>query len=263
MRLVDDDRVVAPQHRVALDLREQDAVGHHLEQRLRPGGVGEPDREADVLAERRPDLLGDPLGDRARGDPAGLGVADEPGAAAARLEGELGQLGGLARAGGARDDDDLVVADQPDELLAAAGDRQLLGVAQRRQGLVRGGEAGGLAAGLLLALLGARGQRPGPAAATAPAVRPARAAPSGPGVRPVRPSRPGRPASPAAPAGGRRPRPGGRCVVGCHVVVEGRRPRGAGRSRRRPPPTCPASPPAGPDAGGPPAGADVPWSRAA
>ena len=32
--LVDDERVVGPQHRVALDLREQDAVGHHLDQRL-------------------------------------------------------------------------------------------------------------------------------------------------------------------------------------------------------------------------------------
>ena len=101
---------------------------------------------------------------RPRGDPARLGVADEPGPAAARLERELGQLGRLARAGGARDDDDLVVADEPDELLAPAGDRQLLGVAQRRQGLVRRGEARGLAAGLLLDLLGAQ---PATTAATA------------------------------------------------------------------------------------------------
>ena len=38
VRLVDDDRVVAPQHPVALDLGQQDAVGHQLDQRVGPAG---------------------------------------------------------------------------------------------------------------------------------------------------------------------------------------------------------------------------------
>ena len=74
--LVDDERVVAREHPVALDLGEQDAVGHHLDQRPVADPVGEPDRPADEVADVRAELLGDALGDGARGDPAGLGVAD-------------------------------------------------------------------------------------------------------------------------------------------------------------------------------------------
>jgi hypothetical protein len=81
--LVDDQRVVATQHPVALDLGEQDAVGHHLDERRLADLVGEAHRVADVVAQLRPDLLGHPLGDRAGGDPAGLGVADHPVDAAA------------------------------------------------------------------------------------------------------------------------------------------------------------------------------------
>ncbi len=237
--LVDDDRVVAPEHRVALDLREQDPVGHHLEQGLRPGGVGEPDGEADVLAERRPDLLGDALGDRARGDPAGLRVADQPGAPTAGLQGELGQLGRLARAGGAGDDDDLVVADQPDELLAAAGDRQLVGVAQRRQGLVGGGETLGLAPRLLLGLLGAGATAAATPGGRTPAVLPGLA--RGGAVRPagasgtaVRAATGPPPAASPAPSRGRS-RLGGRCGVRSHVAPERRRrpPSGACRDSAR------------------------------
>ena len=62
--------------------------------------VGEPHLVADQVAELGAELLGDPLGDRPRGDPARLGVADQPPSrAAAELEADLRQLGGLARAG--------------------------------------------------------------------------------------------------------------------------------------------------------------------
>ena len=71
--------------------------------------VGEADRVADGLAELGAELLGDALGDGAGGDAAGLGVADHAPDAAAELEADLRQLGGLARAGLAGDDHDLVV----------------------------------------------------------------------------------------------------------------------------------------------------------
>ena len=55
--------------------------------------------------------------------------------AAAELEADLRQLGGLARAGLARDHDDLVVADGGGDVVAALRDRQL-----RREGDVHGAD---------------------------------------------------------------------------------------------------------------------------
>src|SRR5690606_17347562 len=83
-------------------------------------------------AERDLQLLGDALGDRARGDPPRLGVPDRALDAVAELEADLGDLGGLAGARLAGDDDDLVAADRRRDVVAAGGDRQLLGVADRR-----------------------------------------------------------------------------------------------------------------------------------
>ena len=76
--LVDDDRVVGRQHPVALDLGEQDAVGHHLHEGAVADPVGEAHGVADGLADLACQLLGDALGDGAGGDAAGLGVADQP-----------------------------------------------------------------------------------------------------------------------------------------------------------------------------------------
>ena len=112
MGLVDDQRVVAPQLAVALQLGEQDAVGHHPHERAVADAVVEAHGVADDVADRRAQLLGDALGDRAGGDPARLGVADQPVDAAPELEAQLRQLRALARPGLAGDDDDLVVADR-------------------------------------------------------------------------------------------------------------------------------------------------------
>ncbi len=134
VRLVDDQRVVAPQHPVGLDLGQQDAVGHHLDQRVVAGLVGEPDLVADRGAERPVQLLGDALGDRARGDPAGLGVPDLGAHAAAQLQADLRDLGGLAGAGLAGHDHDLVVADRGGDVVLAGADRQGLRVRDRGHG---------------------------------------------------------------------------------------------------------------------------------
>jgi hypothetical protein len=77
VRLVDDDRVVGAQQRIALRFGEQDAVGHQLDAGARREPVLEADLVADDLAEGRLQLLGDPLGDARRGDPARLRVADQ------------------------------------------------------------------------------------------------------------------------------------------------------------------------------------------
>ena len=74
--LVDDQGVVALEHPVVLQLGEQDAVGHHLDAALLRRTVGEPHLVADGLPQLGAELLGDPLGDAAGGDPPRLGVAD-------------------------------------------------------------------------------------------------------------------------------------------------------------------------------------------
>ncbi len=125
VRLVDDDRVVAEQQRVALDLGHQQAVGHQLDHRVGAHLIGEADRVADGRADLGAHLLGEPLGDAARGDPPGLGVAHHAAAAPAQLEQHLRQLGGLAAAGLACEHHDLVVTQRGHDLVVRLADRQL------------------------------------------------------------------------------------------------------------------------------------------
>ncbi len=133
MRLVDDQRVVGVQQPVALGFGEQDAVGHELDVGVGRQLVGEAHLEADGVAERGFQFLGDARGDGARGDAPRLRVADQAGDAALQLEADLGQLRGLARAGLAADDDDLVGGDGARDLLAPGDDRQVFGVSRLRQ----------------------------------------------------------------------------------------------------------------------------------
>ena len=98
--LVDDDRVVAAQHPVALDLGEQDAVGHHLDQRCRSlDAVGEPDLVADRARRARCRAPRRSARRRCgrRSAAAGCGRS-APRTPAAELEADLRELGRLARA---------------------------------------------------------------------------------------------------------------------------------------------------------------------
>ena len=121
VRLVDDDRVVAAQHPVVGQFRQQDAVGHHLHPRPGAHLARETHLVADELADLDPALGGDALRDRPRGDPARLGVRDP---FPAREQADLGKLRRLARAGLAGHDDDLVVADQLRDVFRLRRDRQ-------------------------------------------------------------------------------------------------------------------------------------------
>ena len=132
VRLVDDDRVVAAQQPVALDLGQQQAVGHQPQQRVLAALIVEAHRVADRLAELDVQLLRDPLGDRARRQPARLRVGDRPAHAEPELEADLRQLRRLARPGLTGDDHHLVVANRREQVIAPRRDRQLLGIADRR-----------------------------------------------------------------------------------------------------------------------------------
>src|SRR5574337_1163005 len=136
VRLVDDQRVVGTQERIALRLGEQDAVGHELDRSPALQPVLEAHLVADHLAERRAQFLRDALGDRTRGDAPLLRVADQPPPAgtqaAPELQRDLRQLRGLARAGFAADDDHLMRGDRARDLVAPRTDRERLGILDRR-----------------------------------------------------------------------------------------------------------------------------------
>ena len=127
VRLVDDDRVVATQLPVALELREEDAVRHHLDERVAGRLVGEPHLVADGAAQLDLQLLGEPLRDGTGRDPPRLGVADEPVQPAAELEADLRDLRRLAGPRLTGDDDDLVVPDGGGEVVPPLDHRQVLG----------------------------------------------------------------------------------------------------------------------------------------
>src|SRR6266705_6117015 len=71
------------------------------------------------------DLVRDPLRHAAGRDPAGLGVADLAGYAAAEFEADLRQLRGLAGPGLASDDHYLVIPDDLGDLVLQLADRKL------------------------------------------------------------------------------------------------------------------------------------------
>src|SRR5258706_377197 len=125
VRLVDDQRVVLAQLAIPLSLGEPNAVGHDLDVATRADAVGEADLVADGTARLGLQLLGDAGGGGARGDSARLGMPDKAMDAAADVQTNLGQLGGLARAGFAAHDNDLMARDRLCDLLAPLADRQL------------------------------------------------------------------------------------------------------------------------------------------
>ena len=132
VRLVDDDRVVGAEQRVALRLGEQDAVRHQLDERVGFRVVGEADLVADDGSGLGAKLLRDSRRHGARGDPSRLRVADEPALAAADRHADLRQLRGLAGARFAADDDDLMVADRLRDVRRALRDGELRRIVDRR-----------------------------------------------------------------------------------------------------------------------------------
>ena len=140
--LVHDDRVVGRQVAVAAQLGQQDAVSHELDEGVVADLVGEAHGVAHGAAEVDAQLVGDAVGHGARRQAAGLGVADHAPGAAAQLEAQLGELGGLARARLAGHDHDLVGVDGGGQLVAALGDGQLGRVGDGGHGRLASGEAG-------------------------------------------------------------------------------------------------------------------------
>src|SRR6185312_5850019 len=90
--LVDDEGVIAAQLWIALELLQQDAIGHELHAPLWARVIGEPHLVADGAADRRPKLLRQARGKSARRNAPRLRVPDEARGAAPRRQAELRQL---------------------------------------------------------------------------------------------------------------------------------------------------------------------------
>ena len=149
VRLVDDERVVAFESRVLAGLGKEHAIGHELDQGIGGGPVVEADLGGDPV--RGADLLGQPVGHGQGGDAPRLGAADQPGRAAAGLEAHLGQLGGLAAAGVADDDEHRVVANGGDDIVAPLAHRQGGGIGKVHEiteSFLRMGERSGYTGGV-------------------------------------------------------------------------------------------------------------------
>ena len=132
--LVDDQGVVLPEQRVALQLGEQHAVGEVFDDGLGRGVVGEPDLAADFAAPWHAQLLRHPARNRQRGHPARLRAGDAAGGAAAGGEAHLGNLRRLAGSGFARQDQHRVPLDGRRDFLRPRADGQLGGKIQAETG---------------------------------------------------------------------------------------------------------------------------------
>ena len=127
MRLVDDQRVVISQQRVAVDFRQQDAIGHQLDAGIGRHLVIKAHLVADRSAQLGFQFKCDARSHRPRRHTARLGMADAAMNNTPQRQTNFRQLRGLARAGFAADDDHLILADGARQFLALAHHRQVGG----------------------------------------------------------------------------------------------------------------------------------------
>ena len=83
--LVNDDGVIGIEQRVGLGFGQQDAVSHQLDRGVARKSILKSHLEADHIAQRGFELLGDALGHAGGGNAPGLGVADQLGMLARRV----------------------------------------------------------------------------------------------------------------------------------------------------------------------------------
>ena len=128
---VDDDGIVGAQERIVARLGEQDAVSHERDARFIRDLPSIAVPIADDAADRRGHFGGDARGHGDGGESAGLGAGDATALGAiAQLQQHLRELGRLAGAGVAADDNDGAAAQGGENLLAMRADRQFGRVAE-------------------------------------------------------------------------------------------------------------------------------------
>ena len=130
VRLVDNQRVIPPQHPITLDLGQQDAVRHHLDPRPLAHLIRESDGVTNVVADLRSEFISNALADRAGSHAAGLGVPDQAGNATPRFQAQLRDLSALARTSLASNNHNLMLSNHLEEFVVTFGNRERFGVLQ-------------------------------------------------------------------------------------------------------------------------------------
>ena len=125
VRLVDDDRVVVAEHRVALHFGKEHAIGEKLHDGVARGLVVEPDFAADFAAPLDPEFLRHAARDGERGDAARLRAGDAARDTATGREAHLRDLRRFAGAGLTGENHHRIILDGRGDFLRARGDRQL------------------------------------------------------------------------------------------------------------------------------------------
>jgi hypothetical protein len=130
MRLVDDQRVIPAQHPITLDLGQQDAVGHHLDQRPLAHLIGEAHGVANVVTKLRSEFVGNALANRPSRHATGLSVPNQAGHPAPRFQAQLRDLSALARTSLASNNHNLMLSNHLEEFVVTFGNRERFGVLQ-------------------------------------------------------------------------------------------------------------------------------------
>ena len=130
MSFVDDDRVVVRQPAIAVNFRQQNAVGHDFDQGIFLHAIGEAHLVANQLAHLRLQFLRNARRDAARGDAARLGAADGAENTAFERQANFRQLRGFPRAGLTTNNHHLVRSDGSLDLPAPIGDGQVIAEAR-------------------------------------------------------------------------------------------------------------------------------------
>ena len=123
--LIDDQRVVLAKQPIALNLGQQNAVGHQLDVGVIGDMIAKANLVANRVAEVGVEFAGDAHRDRSCSDPARLGVADESRDPTSGIETDFRELSCLSRTGFATDDDDLIFGDRASNLFTPCDDRKL------------------------------------------------------------------------------------------------------------------------------------------
>ena len=126
VRLIQDDHRIRAQQRIALNLREQNAIGHELHARVAARVVIEAHLAAHLAAPLHAEFFRDALRHTHRRYTTRLRAADLPAQVfARRFEAHLGQLRRLPRSRLARQDHHLMIANGRHDLLTAGRDGQV------------------------------------------------------------------------------------------------------------------------------------------
>ena len=136
MRLINNERVVAPQHGVALGLGQQNAIGHELDARPRREALVKTHLPTHDLAHLRLQLLRNAPRHRSRRQTPWLGMANQALLPTTRFKANFGQLRGLAGARFTAHDDDGVREQGVANFVASATDRQVFGILDGGKGFL-------------------------------------------------------------------------------------------------------------------------------